>query len=67
MNKTKPRRSFILWVNQTTDQTRVGALKDPNLEPVFVIQDLKTGQLHEFKTREELLTYLEQPWERGLR
>ncbi len=66
MNKTKPRRSFILWVNQTTKQTRVD-IKDPNLEPVFVIQDLKTGQLHKFKTREELLAYLEQPLERGLR
>ncbi len=67
MNKTKPLRSFILWVNQSPDQTRVDRLKNPNLEPVFVIQDLKTGQLHGFKTREELLTYLEQPWERGLR
>jgi hypothetical protein len=67
MNKTKPRRSFILWVNQTSDHARVGTRKNPNLEPAFVIQDLKTGQLHEFKTREELLNYLEQPHVRGLR
>jgi hypothetical protein len=67
MNKTKLRRSFILWVNQTLDNALIGKTKEPNLEPVFVIQDLKTGTLYEFKTREELMTYLEQPLERGLR